>query len=102
MSNPERIEINGATYLLEWSGAGPGPLKLLVLQRGFIYVGEWDEDECFLRNASNVRKWESGGFGGLTLGARSSGAVLDECTDFSPNYDAVLSVHDLPEGWLDA
>ena len=40
MSNPERIEINGATYVLQGTQPPKGPLSLLVLHRGFIFVGE--------------------------------------------------------------
>lgn len=98
MSNPKRIEINGATYVLD--GPPAGELSLLVLHRGFIYVGEWDGQR--LGHAFNVRKWSEGGFGGLTQGAKSSGATLDKCSDLEPAEGAIISIHDLPEGWFDA
>ena len=100
MSNPERIEINGATYVLQGTQPPKGPLSLLVLHRGFIFVGEWDGET--LTNASNVRKWSSGGFGGLTMGAKSSGATLDPCSDLTPMPEAIISVHGLRSGWSDA
>ena len=79
-----------------------GELTMLVLHRGFIFVGYWDEESGVLSGASNVRKWSSGGFGGLTLGAKSSGAVLDKCADMAPPAGSLLNVLPLSEGWIDA
>lgn len=104
MSNPKTITIDDVQYVRADSQPKPGPLTLVVLPRGFIYVGKLDKsgDWWTLRNASNVRKWSSGGFGGLTLGAKSSGAALDKCSDLAFAEEAVVSIHPLAEGWADA
>jgi len=76
---PKTITVDGITYT---RAEEPCPLSLLILHRGFIYVGEIVEchsDALSVKNAANVRKWERGGIGGLTIGAKSSGATLDAC-----------------------
>lgn len=77
-----------------------GPLTMLVLHRGFIFVGEWDG--VTLTRAKNVRRWTEGGIGGLTLGAKSSKAVLDPHADVKPSLGAILHTSPLPKGWADA
>jgi len=104
MSHPETITIDNVQYIRADSKPKAGPLELVVLPRGFIYVGELSMTDGWytLTSASNVRKWSKGGFGGLTLGARSSGAVLDACCDISFAESAIVSVHHLPDGWENA
>lgn len=105
MSKPKTISIDGVDYIRADFQPKPGPLSLVIMHRGFIYVGEveeQDDGDLSINNASNVRKWSSGGIGGLTLGAKSSGAVLDKCADLVVPSHAVLSAHSLPEGWGDA
>ena len=99
---PKTITVDGITYT---RAEEPCPLSLLILHRGFIYVGEIVEchsDALSVKNAANVRKWERGGIGGLTIGAKSSGATLDACADFSVPDHAIIAVHALAEGWRDA
>jgi hypothetical protein len=73
-----------------------GPRHIVVLDRGWIFVGDLakQEDGTFLlSNAHNIRKWKEGGFGALTMGAKKSGAVTDECAPirFAPSV-MILSV----------
>ena len=104
MSNASEVTltIDGepVVFVRKDSISEPGPLTMLVLHRGFIFVGKWDGKT--LRGCQNVRKWSSGGFGGLTLGAKSSGATLDACCDMTPPNEAVLNVLPLHEGWENA
>jgi len=106
MSEPERIVINDVEYAPVSEKEEYGPLTLVVLDRGFIYVGKLARDEggraYSLTGASNVRKWDKGGFGGLTCGAESSEAMLDECYDVTWPPGTEISTHALPLGWKDA
>ena len=54
---------------------------IVTLDRGWIFVGDLmkTDDGYILTNCANVRKWSSGGFGGLTKGKETSGAVVDPC-----------------------
>ena len=80
---------------------------LVVADKGFIFVGdiEWQEHPVLgafllITNCSNVRKWEHGGFGGITAGAKTAEATLDECRpQYIPRH-AVVSLSPLAEGWL--
>jgi len=80
-----------------------GDMSILVLHRGWIFVGDIQQDGEYyeLKSAYNVRKWDSGGFGGLTKGAKSSHATLDKCQDVRCHRDAIIFQSPLPEGWLD-
>ena len=56
--------------------------NIVVLDRGWIFVGDLtklDDDSYQLTNCGNIRKWSTGGFGGLTKSKGSSGACVDEC-----------------------
>lgn len=85
-------------------GNPKGDLSIVVLHRGWIFVGEFAQDEnaCCLTRCENVRKWTSGGFGGLTLGAKSSGAVLDKCEPMEFDTSAMILCVDVAEGWHNA
>lgn len=105
MDKPKTTMIDNVLYVRADSVDAPsGDMVLVVLPRGFIYVGQISSKDGWytLRSASNVRKWTSGGFGGLTLGARSSGATLDKCCQVEFHESALVSLHRLPDGWIDA
>lgn len=80
---PLVIQINGIDYVQKASQP-TGIRHVVVLHRGFIFVGDVvdDGDEVTVSNAHNVRKWASGGFGGLAKSATDSRATLDPCADF--------------------
>ena len=105
MSTPRTITIDEVQYVRADSVAEPsGDRVIVVLPRGFIYFGKLERSDgwCRLTCASNIRKWSSGGFGGLTLGAKSSGATLDKCGPVEFSMDAVVSIHPVTDGWADA
>ncbi len=59
-----------------------GDRHIVVLDRGWIFIGDLSQDEkgvYTLSNAHNIRKWSKEGFGGLTLGMKNSGATIDKC-----------------------
>lgn len=97
---PERIEIDGHVYVRE---SLPSDMHMVVLDRGFVFVGELDRasnDTWHLRRVYNVRKWETGGLGGLSCSAKASGATLDrhEAIEFKPSRCVYIAR--LPKGWI--
>ena len=80
--------------------APSGPLSIVVLTAGWIFVGRWDGTA--ITEAQNVRYFKKVGFGGLTQGAKHAGATLDDSRDITPNSSAILFTAPLPEGWHNA
>jgi hypothetical protein len=79
---------------------------LIVADKGFIFVGNtaWKEHPilgAFLHvtECVNVRKWETGGFGGITAGAKSADATLDACRPQCIPKHAVVSLIQLADSW---
>ncbi len=77
------IEINGVRYVPEHA-AGPAALPvgnraIFVIDRGFIYAGDWslsDLDEYILSNAVNLRRYEGIGFEGVIQDPKSPNATI--------------------------
>jgi hypothetical protein len=76
------LEINGVRYVPEFA-AGPAALPVgnravFVIDRGFIYAGDWSlSDEGYtLANAVNLRRYESIGFEGVLADPKSSKATI--------------------------
>ena len=82
MNQPNVIKIDEVKYVREDSIAPPvpsGPIKIVILQRGWVLVGKFSQDgpKCRLDNAAVIRKW------GTTKG-------LGEIADGGPTKDTVL------------
>lgn len=79
-------EIKNAIEVLQKATANcaQGDRHIVVLDRGWIFAGDMSLDKetnvYTLSNCVNIRKWETGGFGGLTLSAKVSKATLNECS----------------------
>jgi hypothetical protein len=76
------VEINGARYVPE-TAAGPtalpaGDRAVFVIDRGFIYAGDWSlsNGEYTLANAVNLRRYESIGFEGVLADPKSTKATI--------------------------
>ncbi len=85
-------------------GGEAGDLSVVVLHRGWIFVGELSVTSnggFKLTSCRNVRKWSTGGFGGLTMGRKSSGATLDKCQPLTFSPDAAIFISELPKEWDD-
>jgi hypothetical protein len=56
---PTTIKINEVEYVRKDSQETRGNIKIAVLDRGFVYVGEISKEEDFLviSNARNIRYW---------------------------------------------
>jgi len=72
MSKPVKITIDGVNYIRADSIPKPtGDVKIVVLDRGFVYVGRVRSEDDFLiiENAKNVRYWGTkNGLGELVNG----------------------------------
>lgn len=79
-----KITINGKVYLPENQQKSPnylGEIKIVVLQRGWIYIGRFSRNgnDCKLQNAYCIRTWgTTKGLQELVNGATSS-TKLDKC-----------------------
>ena len=77
----ETITVNGQIYYSEKPEI-KGDLKIVVLQRGWVLIGtfEQEEDKCKLHNASVIRVWgTSQGLGQLANEGPTEKTILDKC-----------------------
>jgi hypothetical protein len=59
-----------------------GPIKIVILQRGWNMVGIFKKDgnDCSLSNASVIRNWgTTKGLGEIAIGGPTSKTILDKC-----------------------
>ena len=72
MSEPSTIKINEVEYARKDSSKNnEGPIKIVVVDRGFVYVGRLQLSTNFilLTDARNIRVWgTTNGLGGLVSG----------------------------------
>ena len=75
MEHQEKIEqfcINGIEYIRKDSiKETDGDIKIVVLDRGFVYVGQVSQEDDFyiIKNAKNIRQWgTTKGLGELASG----------------------------------
>jgi len=83
--NSNSVFINGKEYApidsIQKSANHDSPIKIVVLQRGWIYIGRFTKDgnHCKLENAYCIRVWgTTKGLQELVNGATSS-TKLDKC-----------------------
>ena len=82
----EQIEINGKTYVpIDSLQKSPNysntPIKIVVLQRGWIYIGRFSKNDnhCKLENSYCIRTWGTKkGLQELVNGPTST-TILDKC-----------------------
>lgn len=80
MSKPEIIKIDNVEYVRKDSAPTNGDIKIVVLDRGFVYVGRvtLGEDFAVIAGAKNIREWgTTKGLGELVNGPLAN-TVLDE------------------------
>ena len=104
MGKPKSISIDNVEYIRADSVQKPvkGNRVIAVLDRGWIMVGnlsETDSGRLRLDNCYNLRKWMSGGFGGVTTDPTGSGVVLDKCEPVEFYERAVIKIVPISENW---
>ena len=82
MNPTSTINVNGVDYVPASEAPAPSPIRILVLQRGWVIVGRVasvDETEIVITGASTIRAWgTTKGLGELVDGPTSS-TKLDPC-----------------------
>ncbi len=96
--NINEIEINGIKYIrkdsVKETKQYEGDIKIVVLQRGWIYVGRFERNgnDCKLHNAYNIRTWgTTKGLAELVNGATKD-TQLDKCEGLV-EFDWLTVVH---------
>ncbi len=99
----EELEINGVKWIRADSiSYEPSSLQIVVLDRGFVYIGSvsTDGDMLIVKNAYNIRKWgTTKGLGELVNGPLSD-TQLDKVGTVRAPVRALISLIDVvPEKW---
>jgi len=95
-----KIEINGETYIKEselkkQSKYKAFPVQILVLNRGWIVVGNVSEsvNKTIIQNAAVIRKWgTTKGLGELAIKGKLPDTILDACPDITVDTANVVLV----------
>ena len=82
MTHPETIKIDSIEYVRKdsLSEMPSGPIKIVILQRGWVMVGKFSQEgsKCRLDNAAIIRKWgTTKGLGEIAAGGPTPQTVLD-------------------------
>ena len=97
MATPNTIKIDEVEYVRADLAPKPeGDCKIVVLDRGFVYVGtvKLEGDFCIIQNAQNIRVWgTTKGLGELVNGPLSI-AVLDKTGTVRAPMRAVIALID--------
>ena len=100
----ETITLNGKTFYSKNDVQSPFPIKIVVLQRGWVVVGRYERkgDQCFLYDASVIRNWgTTRGLGEIAKDGPTKETVLDKCfgiVEFE-SLTKVLSIEVEQEKW---
>lgn len=95
--NSDSVFIGGVEYAPKNNSVSPnytGDIKIVVLQRGWIYIGRFERNgnDCKLHNASCIRIWgTTKGLQELVNGATSK-TILDKCEGIV-EFDWLTVVH---------
>lgn len=100
MSEPHTIKIDEVEYMRKDSlKETDGDIKIVVLDRGFVYVGrvKIDSDFVVISDAKNIRVWgTTNGLGQLVSGPLSS-TKLDQVGTVRAPYRALISLIDVEQ-----
>ncbi len=86
-----KIELNGEVYIKEseikkLEKYEPSPVQIVVLNRGWIVVGNVQEEasKTIIQNASVIRNWGTeNGLGELAMNGKFPETKLDKCPDIT-------------------
>tara|TARA_R110000868_G_scaffold74752_6_gene216289 strand:+ start:91 stop:411 length:321 start_codon:yes stop_codon:yes gene_type:complete len=100
MSEPDSIKINEVEYVRKDAVcATDGEIKIVVLDRGFVYVGRVSNEAHFviIKNAKNIRSWgTTKGLGELVSGPLST-TKLDHVGTVRAPFRALISLIDVEQ-----
>lgn len=80
----------------------PSKKQIVVLNRGWVVIGEYSEkgDECTLANASVIRKWgTTQGLGELAEKGKLPNTVLDVCPNVHFHKMTMVARMDVSDKW---
>lgn len=100
MSNTNSINIDGLEYVPR--GMADAPVRIVIAQRGFVFVGRFERDAEHVRlsNASVIRRWGTSQGLGELVGGPLPDTVLDPCGDVELHDLAVVaSIACDADGW---
>lgn len=98
MSKPETMMIDDIKYIrADVVAPAPGDVKIVVLDRGFVYVGrvELTPDFAIIRNAKNIRIWGTTKGLGELVGGPLKDTKLDPVGTVRAPMRAVISLIDV-------
>ena len=99
----ETISINGIEYIRKDSLPNTqntvGDIKIVIADRGFVYIGHVEELEDFVRltAASNIRLWGTTKGIGELVGGPTSSTKLDKVGTLRIPNRAVISIIDVDQ-----
>lgn len=103
MTHPTTLAIDGVQYIRADSVPAPatpaGPIKIVVLDRGFVYVGHVTIDAEFvtIERAKNIRRWgTTKGLGELMSGPKAQ-TQLDPSGTVRAPMRAVIALVDVEQ-----
>jgi len=103
LSKPEIITIDDVKYIradsVDDTKKFEGDIKIIIADRGFVYIGNTEETDDYVRltNASNIRTWgTTKGIGELVNGPLS-GTKLDKVGSLRIPNRAVISIIDVEQ-----
>ena len=97
LSAPDSIKIDDVEYVRK--EMAPGDIKIVVLDRGFIYVGNVVDESEFIviRNARNIRVWGTSKGLGELVGGPLAKTVLDTVGTVRAPKRALISLIDVEQ-----
>lgn len=99
MNAPTTIKIDNVEYIRADAVQSDSPVQIVVLDRGFVYVGrpERQDDMLVIRNAKNIRVWgTTKGLGELVNGPTSK-TQIDHAGTVRAPMRAVIALIDVSE-----
>lgn len=103
MSKPETITIDDVKYVradsIPHHPNTDGDIKIVVADRGFVYVGYVEEQENFVKltNAKNIRIWGTTKGLGELVGGPTNNTKLDNVGTIRVPNRAVISIIDVEQ-----
>lgn len=100
MSKPESIKIDDIEYVRKDSAeATKGDIKIVVLDRGFVYVGRVSIEGDFVNiaSAANIRVWGTTKGLGELVGGPTANTKLDKVGHVRAPLRALISLIDVEQ-----